>query len=266
MTNSGGPHAPSVVARNVEFSYASSRILQSVDVTVPRNHLLGIIGPNGSGKTTLLRCLAGLLAYRGKISYGHQDVAPLSLRERAGLRAYLPQLTAQDLPYRAKDVVAFGLAHRHRFFAAPVAADEVDAALSEVGFLGDPAALYSALSGGERQQILLAQALIQGAPRIFCDEPTSALDLRHRADTFYALRKRVATGASVVVTLHDLNLASVACDSLLLLNAGRIAASGSVHDVLQADILGSVYKTPLVCGVHPQLGVPTVEIKPTWLI
>jgi iron complex transport system ATP-binding protein len=244
-------------------SYGARQVLFDVDVTVRPGEVVGLIGPNGAGKSTLVRALAGLSPATGDIRYSDTPLAALSERQRAARRAYVAQGLDTAFPYRVDEVVAMGLSHQSLWFSAPHAPTRVAAALAEVQFDAAPARRLTELSGGERQQVLVARALIQDAPLLLLDEPTSALDLRHRAAILTALRARARRGAAVLLSIHDLNLAALACDTLILLSAGRVAACGPPAAVLTAERVSEVYRVPVVRGQHPQRSTPTVELDPT---
>lgn len=254
--------ASRLAATNLRFSFGSHRVLDGISLDVEPGSLLGLVGPNGSGKTTLLRALAGLLDTEGTVSYGGQSLSSLSSRRRARARGYVPQRVGAAFPYRACDVAAMGLAHRSRFYGVPASGKHVLEVLDEVGF--EPAAeqRFDRLSGGEQQQVLIARALLQSQEILLLDEPTSALDLRHRAAVMGALRRRAEAGAAVVVAIHDLNLAALACERLLLMNAGSTAASGRPDQVLTSANLEAVYRVAVCCARHPVADVPWVEIDP----
>lgn len=251
-----------LAARQIEFAFAVAPVLRKVSLELAEGEVVGLVGPNGSGKTTLLRCLAGLLSVRGEICYGDQLLEDLSQRERAWRRAYVPQTVGVAFPYRVRDVVGMGLAARTRFYGAPLGSERIDAALAEVGFELSHDRRFDRLSGGERQQVVVARALVQETGIVLLDEPTSALDLRHRAAIIRALRRRARESAAVLVSLHDLNLAALACDRLLLLADGEVVANGSPAEVLTQERVEQIYGVPVACGIHPQGGAPTVQLDP----
>lgn len=249
-------------AENIELRFGARPVLRGVSLALSAGEVVGLVGPNGSGKTTLLRCLAGLLRCAGKIQYGKKQLQDLSHRERALERAYIPQNVGVAFPYRVVDVVGMGMAARTRFYGAPLDSDDIRTALREVGFAPSMEQRFDRLSGGERQQVLVARALAQNAGILLLDEPTSALDLRHRAAIVRAMRCRASAGAAVLVTLHDLNLAALACDRLLLLAEGEIVADGSPSEVLAEELVERVYGVPVSCGTHVH-GTPFVQLDPS---
>jgi iron complex transport system ATP-binding protein len=248
--------------RELRFAYGDRPVLRGVSLTIAAGKVTGLVGPNGAGKTTLLRCLAGVARGEGEICYGKRSLAALTTRERAAQRAYVAQSLEAVLPYRAGDVVAMGLAHRSALFAAPAAPASVRAVLAEVGFEPPPEQLFTRLSGGERQQVLVARALVPDAGILLLDEPTSALDLRHRHAVIAALRRRARTGATVLVSLHDLNLAALACDELVVLADGAVVASGPPVAVLTAELVRQVYGVAVAVAAHPHSGAPMVQLDP----
>ncbi len=244
------------------FAFGGRAVLRGVALALAPGEVVGLVGPNGAGKTTWLRCLAGLLPTAGEIAYQGTPLTALSTRERSRRRAYVPQVGAVAFPYRVREVVAMGLAHRQRFFAPPRQAAVIDETLTALGFAPSPEQQFAALSGGEQQQVLLARALVQRAPLVLLDEPTSALDLRHRAALIVALRAAAAGGAGVLLSSHDLNLAALACDRLVLLADGQVQATGSPAEVLTSERLSATYQVPVVVAEHPVVGAPAVQLDP----
>ncbi|MBI3179776.1 MAG: ABC transporter ATP-binding protein [Deltaproteobacteria bacterium] len=252
-----------LTAQGLSFTYGRYRVLDGVTLSVPRASVLGVVGPNGAGKSTLLRCLAGILHGQGVVAYGGVAVTQESARARARRRSYVPQQTGLAFPYTVSEVIAMGLAHESRFFNPPASAASVAEIARAVGFTGSLSHRYDRLSGGEQQQVLVARALVGRADILLFDEPTSSLDLRHRALVMAAVEARRRAGATVVLAMHDLSLAALACDRLLLLSAGRAVSEGAPAEVLRPDVLREVYGVSVVCGVHTITGTPTVDLDPS---
>ncbi len=249
-------------ALGLGFAYGTRQVLEDVTFALEPGKVVGLVGPNGAGKTTLLRVLAGLLPAPGELEYDGVPLAQLSSRERASRRAYVAQDAGEPFPYRVDEVVAMGAAHRSRFFAAPAKAAAVHQALAAVGAAGLAERRYDQLSGGERQLVLLARALVQESALLLLDEPASHLDLKHRSGLIAALRHKARQGAAILWSMHELSLAGVACDEVLVLWHGRLAAQGRPEEVLTAERLSAVYEVPLCRGSHPLTGAPTVELDP----
>lgn len=252
----------SLTVEALAVSYGTTVALREVSFTIPGGTALGLIGPTGAGKSTLIKAAAGLLPKQGSVHYGDLEVGVLSMRELAALRAYVPQQSEAALPYTVAEAVAMGLAHQSRFYGTPAEPTRVARALADVGFERPATARWDHLSGGEQQQVLLARALVASPNVLILDEPVSALDLKHRTQLVKTLKQRVAQGATLLVSLHDLALAALLCERVLLLAHGRQLAWGTPHEVLTPEILGAAYGVPVVCGTHPTLYTPTVELDP----
>jgi iron complex transport system ATP-binding protein len=236
---------PLLAAEGVGFGYGASPVLADVGLALAPGELVGLIGANGSGKTTLVRCLAGVVApHAGRVLLDGVMLATLTRHQRARAIAFVPQDPRVEFPFTALEVVLMGRAPylSGLGFAAPrdVALAREALALLELG--GLEGRVLDALSGGERQRVFLARALVQEPRVLLLDEPTTHLDLRHQATILEAVRRRVrAQGLAALAVLHDLNLAAVACDRLLLLAGGRIAAAGNADAVLTPENLVAAF-------------------------
>lgn len=203
-----------------------------------------VVGPNGAGKSTLLRCIAGLHPpTSGTIALDDRSLLDVPRRERARALAYLPQHTPlyHDLP--ASEVVLLGrLPHLHRL-RPPSSNDvrRVDEALADVGVGALATRPISTLSGGERQRVMLARMLATEAPIFLLDEPTAALDIGHALRFLDLLRSLAKEGRTIVVALHDLDLADrFATDAIFLHGDGTFEA-GSRERVMEPDRLAEVF-------------------------
>jgi len=251
--------------RALSHSFAATPVLCSVDLTVRVGEVVALVGPNGSGKSTLLRCAAGVLTPdQGAIILAERAIDDWRPLERARMLAYLPQHVAPAFPVTVREMVAWG---RHPYRAGLRAHDSrggriVAAALHqmEVAHLADH--LFPTLSGGEARRCLIASALAQEPRYLLLDEPTSDLDPPHGRALFRHLRRLAGGRLAVLVVTHDLNLAALFADRLVLLTAGRVVAEGTPADVLQADLLTEAYGAGLVVGDHPVVPRPTVLAAP----
>ena len=229
-------------------------VLRDVSFAVVSGGLTAVLGPNGSGKTTLLKCLAGLCRpSAGRIFIDGRDLGRLSPRQRAALLAVVPQDHAPAFPYTVREAVLMGRAPHIRSYAGPVATDlrAARSAMDAVG-IGDLASRpTSRLSGGERQLTLIARALAQEAPLLLLDEPTAHLDFRNQHRVL-ALVQRIAAekALTVVMTLHDPNLAAGVAHQVILLKEGAILAAGEPGAVLTEDWLCRLYDMPIGVLTH----------------
>ena len=236
--------AASLSATSIHFAAAGRPILGGVDLDVAPGERVGVIGPNGSGKSTLLRCLyAWHVPSSGAVMLDGTDLTFIAPGRRAQAVAVLAQHAEAGLGLSVGEVVALGRLPHQRAWGRSEAEDAaaVQDALGAVGLSAWHARPFAPLSGGEKQQVLFARALAQRPALLILDEPTNHLDIRHQLEL---LRAAQALGVSVVITLHDLNLAARWCDRLCLLEAGRIRRTGPPEAVLTPELIGAVY------GVH----------------
>lgn len=214
-------------------------VLAGASLTVTAGEVLGVVGPNGASKTSLLRAGLGLMPLEaGQARLAGRPVADLNPVERARLVGYLPQerRLAWNLP--AVDVAALGALDLPPERALTVARERLERV--GVSDLADRGVLD--MSGGERARVLLARLLATRAPLLVADEPVAGLDPDAQLLTLDLLRAEAAAGAAVVVTLHDLGLAARACDRVLVLDQGRVAAQGAPVEALSPAVLASVFR------------------------
>ncbi|MEU3729335.1 ABC transporter ATP-binding protein [Streptomyces sp. NPDC033538] len=231
-------------------------LVRGLSLDVPEGQVVGLVGPNGSGKSTALRCVyRALRPSSGTVWVGEQDLTRLPIRDSARTIAAMTQDGGIDFDFTVEEVVALGRAPHLRGNQAlsgrerglcERAMDQLD-----IGHLAHRGVMT--LSGGERQRVLLARALVQEPAILVLDEPTNHLDVRHQVDLLSLLR---GAGLTVLVVLHDLNLAAAACDRLGVLSRGRLVASGTPADVLTAQLVGDVFGVRASVVPHPLTGDP----------
>lgn len=248
--------------RQVRFAYAGPPVVDGVDLEVEREEIVAVVGPNGAGKSTLLRLASGLLAPdAGEVLLDGQPVRSLPRLLAARRIAGVTAETAARFPYTVRDTVALGRHPWRGAFGKPTADDEaaIDAALraAELTELADRP--LPSLSSGERQRAALARCLVQGGDLVLLDEPTAHLDLGHRTRMLDVLRARaLESGRAVLAVLHDLNLAAVFADRIVLLTAGRVAADGPPREVLTATRIRGAFGAHVTVLDHPETGAPVV--------
>lgn len=231
----------SIHGENITYSYGRNLVIDGVTIDIPEHGTVGLVGPNGSGKTTLLRTLYGSLQPdAGAVSVNGQPLRKISRRTLSGTLAVVAQEHASDLPMVVADLVMLGRLPHQGLTSRPSGEDEgiVAAALRHVGVFHLAGRNFSDLSGGERQRVLIARALAQEATHILLDEPTNHLDIRYQHDVLALLSE---LPASCVVVLHDLNLAALYCDHVLVLQEGRVVAQGAPTEVFTPEVLEPVY-------------------------
>lgn len=240
VAGQSSPH-PVLSARGISHSYGRMPVLVGVDLRVCRGEVLGLIGPNGSGKTTLLRTLFGALRpQEGTVTFDGRPLAQLSSRQIAQRIAVVVQEPQSELMLSVADMVLLGRTPHLGLFSRRGSRDDeiAAAALEKVGALGLAHRAVSELSGGEKQRVLIARALVQEADCLLLDEPTNHLDIGYQHQVLDLVRSLDMTA---VVILHDLNLAARYCDRLVLLDQGRVRATGDVREVLRPELIEPVY-------------------------
>lgn len=245
-----------LVATSVSCELSGTRILSGVSLTAQPGQVTAIIGANGSGKTTLMRHLTGeLRPTEGQVMLNGTDLSAISAPELARRRAVMPQASQLSFPFTVAEVVS--LANTH------IDAARISAALSRVDLGGYGSRMYQSLSGGEQARVHLARVLLQvwqpvsddGPAWLFLDEPVSALDLAHQLWVTREARRFADAGGGVAVILHDLNLTAMLADQVVLLDAGRVLASGAPDRVLTSALLSKAYGCQINIGKPPTSGL-----------
>ena len=260
----GAAH-PLVDVENLEVAYGSLTVLEDVSVDIPRGEFVGLVGPNGAGKTTLLRALSGAISpSSGRVRIDGTCIDTVSSRASSRLVGVVPQNTSLSFSFDVRSVVEMGrYAHRSRF-APPSQADRehVDRALERTRTHQFADRQIDAVSGGERQRVLLARAIAQDTPLLLLDEPTASLDVNHQVETLELARDLIDDGRTIVAAIHDLDLAARYCDRLLLVADGAIRADGDPDSVLTADMLEQTFDANATVTRNPVTGTTSVTAFP----
>lgn len=231
----------SISVRDVHWGTNGVLIVDGVSLDLATGRTLGLLGPNGSGKSSLLRLICRLRKVRsGVITLGETEISGMSRLDIAKRVALVEQQATTEARVTVLDVVRLGRTP-HRGPIAPWNARDDEAvtnALNYVGMTGKAQQLWHTLSGGERQRVHIARALAQTPTELLLDEPTNHLDIQHQLEILSLVTKLPATS---IIALHDLNLASMFCDSVAVLSRGRVVASGAAEDVLSEDLLADVF-------------------------
>lgn len=241
--SANGPDAEGVVrlaARGVTVGYGGRTVLDGLDVAIPPGVITTIIGPNGCGKSTLLRTLTRLLKpVSGTVVLDGDDIARLRTRDVAKKLGLLPQAPVAPEGLTVADLVARGR-HPHQSWLRQWSSDDADVvrralAMTGVADLADRP--VDSLSGGQRQRVWISMTLAQGTDLLLLDEPTTYLDLAHAIDVLDLVDDLHEGGCTVVMVLHDLNLATRYSDNLIVMKEGAILAQGHPRDVITAELL-----------------------------
>ncbi|WP_024805981.1 ABC transporter ATP-binding protein [Nocardia sp. BMG51109] len=245
-------------ARHLEWTRGGTLVIDGVSIAPEPGRTVGLLGPNGSGKSSLLRLLAGLARPdRGAITLDGSDVHRLGRRPLARRIALVGQHAHTDVDVAVRDVVRLGrIPHRDLFGRDGEEEAAIDAALAATGLTGYARRTWHTLSGGEQQRAQIARALAQQPSELLLDEPTNHLDIAHQLDILELVTRLPLTA---VVALHDLNLAAMFCDHVLVLDRGRVAAHGSPADTLTEHLVEQVYGVRATVTVAN--GVPRVHYR-----
>lgn len=251
-----------LVVAGVTVRAGGAVILDDVSFTAASGAVTGLIGPNGAGKSTLMRAALGLTPLdAGRIAFDGTDLPGMSRRARAKLSAFVEQTGTSETHLTAREVVLLGrIPFQSVWQSGPSSADiaATDDALDVVQMTGFAERLYHTLSGGEQQRLQIARALAQQPQLLILDEPTNHLDVHAQLAILNLLRQRAKAGATILVALHDLNLAAAFCDTLVVLAGGRQAAEGIPEAVLTPALLRTVYQVDATLLRHPKTGRPMI--------
>lgn len=249
----------------LSFTACGRLIVDGIDCTVEAGSLTALIGPNGAGKSTLLHLIsAAERPSSGTVALAGTDAAALKRRERARRSALVEQQAETELDLSVFDVVMLGRTPHVPLLSAPGPDDEQIAwdALRAVGASEFGSRRFHELSGGERQRILLARALAQQPRLLLMDEPTNHLDVQAQLTTLSLMRSLADDGLAVLAALHDLTLAARFADQVIVLDRGRVAASGRPRDVLTPELIRAVYGVRADIVPHPVDGSPLIAFSP----
>ncbi|MFG2333195.1 ABC transporter ATP-binding protein [Streptomyces sp. NPDC048604] len=254
--------AAALTGTGLRLGYGDRVVSQDLDLTVPAGKVTALVGPNACGKSTALRALARLLKPSdGAVHLNGDDIAGLSAREFALRLALLPQTPSAPDGITVRDLVARGRTPHQRWWRQWSSADEaaVDAALTATGAADLATRSIDELSGGQRQRVWIAMALAQDTPVLLLDEPTTYLDLAHQVDVLELVAELNRTdGRTVVMVLHELNLACRYADHLIAMRDGDVVAAGAPSEVVTPDLVQDVFGLRTTVIPCPVAGTPLV--------
>ncbi|MGA7418187.1 MAG: ABC transporter ATP-binding protein [Acidimicrobiales bacterium] len=240
----------------ISVDIGGRRIVKDVQVTVPDGSFVGLLGPNGSGKSTILKTV-----YRvnrpatGQVLLDGDDLSTMRPRDVARRVAVLAQETTVEFDFTVFEMVMIGRTPHKRAFDRDDDTDRsiVAQAIERVGCEDLAHRSFTTLSGGEKQRVLIARAIAQGADHLILDEPTNHLDIRYQMEV---LELVAGLGATVLAALHDLSLASLFCDTVYLLTDGMIVTGGPPGSVITTEMVRHAYGADVLVIEHPETGTP----------
>jgi iron complex transport system ATP-binding protein len=235
-------------ARHLAIGYRNRLVGEALDLVLEPGQVLAILGPNGGGKTTLLKTLLGLIPpLAGEVRVNGKGIAQLSVRERARLIGYVPQIHSGAFAFTVEEVVLMGRSAHASLFTAPSRSDHAvaRAAIDRLGIADLADRPYTMISGGERQLALIARALAQQAQFVLLDEPTASLDFGNQGKVMREVRRLAASGLAIALATHDPNQALHIADHALLIKDGHRYAGGPCAEVLTPATLRGLYSAEI---------------------
>lgn len=253
------PAKSNVIAVEHLSWHANGRpILADISFAIAQGEFVGLIGANGAGKSSLLRCLYKYIDnYQGTIRLNQTDIKAISAKLYAQQVAVVLQETPQVFQFTVRQLVAMGRVPFQSWLSA-VRNDDfiaVRKALQKVGLEEKIDHDFQSLSGGEKQRVMIAKAIIQNPTLLIMDEPTSHLDVKYQIQIMELAK---SLGITVIASFHDLNLAASICDSLIMLRQGQVAAYGKPHEVITEQNISHGFNVCASVQVHPQTQAPLV--------
>ncbi|GEB34682.1 ABC transporter ATP-binding protein [Brevibacillus parabrevis] len=251
--------------RGLQKAYQGVSVLTEIDFDVKRGEFFGIIGPNGSGKSTLLKMISSVIAPdAGEITLADKPLARYTRKELARILAVLEQEGLPPVGFRVREVLEMGRFPYQNWLGEEK--DDVTPLIEEImqllGLVPLAERTLDQLSGGEKQRVALGKALVQKPQLLLLDEPTTYLDIGYQIQLMDIVRKwQKTTQVTVVAVLHDLNLASLYCDRILMLHKGVQIGVGTPQDMLQTDKIEAVYGTRPIVMEHPVHHLPQIMLQ-----
>lgn len=257
---------PLIDIQALSFSYENERILKDLSFTIADNDFFIIIGPNGSGKSTLLKIISGIIAPEsGRVTIKGLPIKQYARKALARMIALVPQIASVDFPFTVLDVVLMGRAPHLGLLGLEQKRD-IQIAMQSLEFTGVSRLAHrkmDQLSGGEQQRVFIARAICQDPEIILLDEPTASLDLAHQIRVMDLMEQlKCEKGITIVMVSHDVNLAAMYGDCLLLLKDGEIVEAGMPKDVINFKTLEETYECTLLVDESPLGNYPRITQVP----
>ena len=244
----------SIEVRDLRFGYGAGEVLKGVSFTANTGELTSVLGPNGVGKSTLFRCMLGLLkGYQGSITVDGTETARLSAKKLARLVAYIPQSNYPSFNYSVYHMVLMGTTSQLSGLSSPglKQKEAVERALRQVGILHLKDKGYTNISGGERQLVLMARAIVQDARVLVLDEPTANLDYGNQLHVMEVTRQLTESGYTVIQSTHNPEQAFLFSHKIVAIQNGQVIAEGKPSQVVTEGLMRELYGADIaVCSLY----------------
>ena len=257
---------PSIYVNNLSHSFGETLVLKNISFQVPQRDFFIIIGPNGSGKTTLMKVISGILKpQNGELKILNHPIDQYHRKALARTIAFVPQMTFADFPFTVTEIVLMGRSPYLGILGLEQEND-LEVANQAIAFTGLEHLAHrklDQLSGGEQQRVYIARAICQEPDIILLDEPTASLDLAYQVRIMDLMEKlKTEKGITVVMVSHDVNLAAMYADHLMLLHKGQVVCQGLPDEVLTYKTLEETYGCTLLVDESPLGNFPRVTLVP----
>ncbi|QFZ54748.1 ABC transporter ATP-binding protein [Oceanihabitans sp. IOP_32] len=239
---------------NLSFKTANTNILSDISLDVEANSFIGVLGPNGAGKSTLLKCIYGVnTPDKGSVFFENKNLLTMPRKERARKIAVLAQESGSQFDFSVEQVVEMGRYPHKKTLENYSKADKkiVDETLEKLNLTSYRNRFFNTLSGGEKQRVLIARVLAQEADFIILDEPTNHLDIGHQIGIMNIVKN---LGVTVLAAIHDINIAALYCDNLVVLKQGQIVTSGTTNHVINKTTIKDTFNIDVDVYQHKTCG------------
>lgn len=247
---------------NLNFSF-NKPVLHNISLQFRLGAFTGILGPNGAGKSTIVKILSRWFKPQsGTVHIMGKSLPQLTQRQLAKILAVVEQDALLNSDITVRELVALGRLPHQSFLDEENVEDikAIDSAMEKTGVTAFASRSLSTLSGGEKQRARIAAALAQQTEILILDEPTSHLDIKHQLELLRLLKALADEGLTIITVLHDINLAALFCDDIVLLSSGNVVTTGAPQDVLTSEQIEAVYGCKVTVYPHPVYQVPQIAL------
>lgn len=235
---------PVLKLENISFKYNTGFNISNIDFSLNASEFISIIGPNGSGKSTLLKIAAGLIKpNKGNVYLNNKLINYFTLIEKAKNLSYIPQHYIEDIPFTTEEIISMGLFPYQKYmgFLTDKELETIKIIMNKFSISHLSNRIFSTLSGGEKQKIIIASAILQSKSLLLFDEPTSNLDINHKNEIYSIIKHITLKNISILFVSHNITLAALYSDKIILLNDGKIYKFGTPFEVITQKNINNIF-------------------------